>query len=606
MNGSLVKLAVYSTVISLANAILAHVGLPRKIETLKQCNSSIFSQLYETLTGSRVPGLSLQAPTSEAVKCQAVVDALNVHLFPHVTLDHIHGVNVAKLDILSLKNLLDVFSVLFHVPLAGDSSGSESDHGGGGYPEPEDNDATTESEDEANDSNLISSAGMSVISEVLREELCRSSHSAVTDSTTELLKPVPVATLPTGVLTTTDRHPHGQKEHKDNLSNDSLHKNDESSSATSQPPSLTISTLHSTSTEGSSCHYHGAPPSEARDTMAAGHVKTAVDSKMNFVPSGESSIGTTPSPNLHTPPQSPQQQHQLSPLHHSTPHSSTRSRLFPFSTSTCTSTAISSSSSHPLGIAMVTPSVTTHQRRAPQVDTVAESSSKVYQPHSEQSPPPSNLTTEDSTLLPESSPSPSRSRHAAPELTITDLHTTTMSSGREVEQVDTRHSYSDDSDSTTDSETPPPSRQGYQATMSVSTHTPPTISRASSAAQKVRFSHSTEQRERARHSGSSLTTSLSDQPSFEVGDVTSIEMKLGLDAQVAKSRASVLATLYQNYLSDLKMAQPAASTTAKTTGQSGTTTKSKRKPHSRPMSKVTQYQAPFSFCSNNEVAGHVL
>ena len=586
MNGSLVKLAVYSTVISLANAILAHVGLPRKIETLKQCNSSIFSQLYETLTGSRVPGLSLQAPTSEAVKCQAVVDALNVHLFPHVTLDHIQGVNVAKLDILSLKNLLDVFSVLFHVPLAGDSSGSESDHGGGGYPEPEDNDATTESEDEANDSNLISSAGMSVISEVLREELCRSSHSAVTDSTTELLKPVPVATLPTGVLTTTDRHPHGQKEHRDNLSNVSLQKNEESSSATSQPPSLTISTLHSTSTEASSCHYHGAPPSEA---MAAGQAKTAIDSKMNFVPSGESSIGTTPSPKLHTPPQSPRQQRQLSPLHHSTPHSSTRSRLFPFSTST--STAISSSSSHPLGIAMVTPSVTTHQRRAPQVDTVAEGSSKVYQPHSKQSPPPSNLTTEDSTLLPESSPSPSRSRHAAPELTITDLHTTTMSSGRE---VDTHHSYSDDSDSTTDSETPPPSRQGYQATKSDLMYTPPTTSRASSAAQKVRFSHSTDQRERARHSGSSLTTSSSDQPSFEVGDVTSIELKLGLDAQVAKSRASVLATLYQNYLSDLKMAQPAASTTAKTTGQSGTTTKSKRKPNSRPMSKVTQYQLLFA------------
>ena len=573
------------TVISLANAILAHVGLPRKIETLKQCNSSIFSQLYETLTGSRVPGLSLQAPTSEAVKCQAVVDALNVHLFPHVTLDHIHGVNVAKLDILSLKNLLDVFSVLFHVPLAGDSSGSESDHGGGGYPEPEDNDATTESEDEANDSNLISSAGMSVISEVLREELCRSSHSAVTDSTSELLKPVPVATLPTGVLTTTtDRHPHGQKEHRDNLLNGSV-QNGESSSATSQPPSLTISTLHSTSTEGSSCHYHGAL-SEARDTMAAGQAKTAVDSKINFVPSGESSIGTTPSPNLHTPPRSPRQQRQLSPLHHSTPHSSTRSRLFPFSTST--STAISSSSSHPLGIAMVTPSVTTYQRRAPQVDTVAEGSSTAYQPHSKQSPPPSNLTTEDSTLLPESSPSPSRSRHAAPELTITDLHTTTMSSGRE---VDTRHTYSDDSDSTADSETPPPSRQGYQATKSDRMYTPPATSRAlSAAAQKVRFSHSTEKRERAMHSGSSLTTSSSDQPSFEVGDVTSIEMKLGLDAQVAKSRASVLATLYQNYLSDLKMAQPAASTTAKTTSQSGTTTKSKRKPHSRPMSKVTQYQ----------------
>ena len=437
---------------------MVHVGLPRKVETLKQCNSTLFSQLYEALTGSRVPGLSLQAPTSEAVKCQAVVDALNVHLFPHVTLDHIRGENVAKLDILSVKNLLDVFSVLFHVPLVEDSSGSECGQGGGGYVERhEDSGATTESENELDDSNIISSAGMSVISEVLREELGHSSRSQVTDSTTELVKPVPVATLPTGTFKPTERRMRGQ--------------NDESSySANSHPPSLTISTLHSTSTEGSSCH-HGVA-SETRDTMPAGRERADIDSRrvnskgVTSIPSGESSIGTTPSPKLHTPPQSPRQQQTLSPLHHSTPHTSTRSRLFPFSSST--STAISSSSSsHPLYVAAVTPSVTTQQQRSrpPPVDKMADDvTKKKYQPCSDKQhqDTPSNLTTEESTLLPESSPSPDRSRHTVQDLTIIDLHTT-LSSGREasaVEQVEAGDSYTDLSDSTctTSSETPPPSR----------------------------------------------------------------------------------------------------------------------------------------------------
>jgi len=56
----------------------------------------------------------LQAPTSEAVKCQAVVDALSTHLSPHVTLEHIQGPDLAAHDTMALKNLLDIFSVLFH------------------------------------------------------------------------------------------------------------------------------------------------------------------------------------------------------------------------------------------------------------------------------------------------------------------------------------------------------------------------------------------------------------------------------------------------------------------------------------------------------------
>ncbi len=103
------------------------------------------------------------------------------------------GAALAMGDLLSIKNLLDIFSVLFCLP------------------------PTTQcEEDPANDSNLISTegkwwltlslpvlipflSGFSVISEVLHEELrtipltLHTQHSSTTDSnsTTELLRPVP-------------------------------------------------------------------------------------------------------------------------------------------------------------------------------------------------------------------------------------------------------------------------------------------------------------------------------------------------------------------------------------------------------------------------------
>ena len=313
-----------------------------------------------------MPSLSLQAPTSEAVKCQAIVYALNVHLSPHVTLEHIQGSDIAQLDVISIKNLLDIFSVLFHVPpaveIGFDDVGSYSDNS---------NDALVDGDsentrDEANDSNVISSEGLSVISEVLREELGHSSHSTVTDSTTELVRPVPVARLPAGTVTTAKKYTqvHMQPREDSSLGTQSTGS---TSTTNSQPPSLTISSLHSTSTEESRVisQVREAP----HEKEGAGSAKlTDMNSKAAvIIPSGESSIGTTPSPTLHklhTPPQSPRQSHQLSPLHHSTPHTSTRSRLFPISTST--STAFSSNlASHPLSTAAVTPSVTvTHRQRA--------------------------------------------------------------------------------------------------------------------------------------------------------------------------------------------------------------------------------------------------
>ena len=341
-----------------------------------------------------MPSLSLQAPTSEAVKCQAVIDALNVRLHPHVTLDHIQGTDIAQLDVISIKNLLDIFSVLFYVPLPTENGYGDVDS----YSVDSCGDALVDNDvhvsDEANDSNVISTEGMSVISEVLREELGHSSRSTVTDSTTELVRPVPLARLPTrGSKTTkytTQVHSQQREVSSMGVPNTESSMTTTTTTYNSQPPSLTISSLYSTSTEESRV------TSQVRETPApvrnAG-ISTAASARLHVqeraaatggtsvkvgtvIPSGESSIGTTPSPTLHelhTPPQSPLQQghhrHQnLFPLHHSTPHTSTRSRLFPASTST--STAISSNlPPHPLGAgsttAAVTPSVTTahHQTR---------------------------------------------------------------------------------------------------------------------------------------------------------------------------------------------------------------------------------------------------
>ena len=556
-----------------------------------------------------MPGLALQAPTSEAVKCQAIVDALNVHLFPHVTLDHIQGAAVAQLDQLSIKNLLDIFSVLFHIPPATPDSEDGSREGTcDDYSDDSGNESVNRNE--ANDSNVISSEGMSVISEVLREELGHSSHSAVTDSTTELMRPVPAARLPTGLIkTATTKEVQTFTEFQcSGESSSVVSRSNESTAVNLPPPSLTISSLQTTSTEEGSylqgvTSQAGEMPQDGASTAAntnrlqeeAAPSSAVTETRApisTFVPSGESSIGTTPSPKqLHTPPRSPQQHHSLSPLHHSTPHTSTRSRLFPFSSST--STAISSHScshSHPL--ATVTPSVTVSNKHREHTDTHSTRDGEEGRVHKKITR--SADLTDESTLVPESPPTQHAYPRLIPDLTITDLHTTTMSSegggacsdaahGRELKQANAYQSSSEDSEST-NSETPPHSKQPSpqrvaQPSLTVS-RTP--LPRGTTAAQKVRFSQSTEQRERTRH-GCSLSASSSKHPSCEVGDLSSIQLKLGRGDRMAQSRASVLATLYQNYL---KTAQPATLTANKTSTTKSSSSKSKPRSYSRPMSKV--------------------
>ncbi len=161
----------FSAVLQLANRLLQHTGIARYVQNLRQCNSCLFTQLYEVLTGSKVPGkmvasflstqyhlyvriyvqkpvgLVLHAPTSESVKCQAVVDALSHSLHPHISLAHIQGELLAQHDSMAIKHLLDIFSVLFHLPQfseAVEESGEEE-----------------EGEGEADDSNTISNEGIS-------------------------------------------------------------------------------------------------------------------------------------------------------------------------------------------------------------------------------------------------------------------------------------------------------------------------------------------------------------------------------------------------------------------------------------------------------------
>lgn len=45
-----------SAVIGLANDLLQHVGIAKRVTTIRQCNSILFTQLYGVLTGTRVPG----------------------------------------------------------------------------------------------------------------------------------------------------------------------------------------------------------------------------------------------------------------------------------------------------------------------------------------------------------------------------------------------------------------------------------------------------------------------------------------------------------------------------------------------------------------------
>lgn len=98
-----------SSTIQEANLVAIKAGLDYTVSSLEQCNSLFYSDLYRALTGSSITF----STSSEETRCQVLVNVLELQLFPHVTLGHIKGSDLAMLDVLTIKHLLDVFSVLF-------------------------------------------------------------------------------------------------------------------------------------------------------------------------------------------------------------------------------------------------------------------------------------------------------------------------------------------------------------------------------------------------------------------------------------------------------------------------------------------------------------
>ena len=328
--------------------------------------------------------------------------------------------------------------------------------------------------DLANDSNLISSegkeargllsgtetlcpTGLSVISEVLQEELgsgsahvtrpprtqSHSSHSTTdTDSTAELLRPVPRVTLPPFVTT---------------------------------PVSMATSTSdHSTSSTASQT----------------------------------------------TPTQSPDRRRRLlqSPLHHSTPHVSTRSRVF------------HSPTSH-------TPHVLIYPHTP-------------HQPHT--------LTDVSSTVLPNSTHST-----VAPDLTITELHTITPSPEREPRPHKVRFT----EESVT--EQSPAERQSGQSVSGLTAHHPSTPTPPSPTTHTQDPSSATPPSQLTQSHSPSTPTPLSPTPpptrssparvsqlpqghppSTQSQESDSDEASSDEAGPLGRSRDDVLATLYRNYISE--------------------------------------------------------
>lgn len=52
-----------------------------------------------------------------------LVNSMEQHLFPYIKLDHIKGHNLAKLDFITVQDMLDVFLMLFKTPLSNMASG---------------------------------------------------------------------------------------------------------------------------------------------------------------------------------------------------------------------------------------------------------------------------------------------------------------------------------------------------------------------------------------------------------------------------------------------------------------------------------------------------
>ena len=99
-----------SSIIHEANKIAITANISCTVSSLNQCNSCYFHDLYNSFTGLSLSFVSC----NEEKKCQLVTDALEMLLSPHIQLNHIKGSNLARLDRMTIKHMLDIFSMLFN------------------------------------------------------------------------------------------------------------------------------------------------------------------------------------------------------------------------------------------------------------------------------------------------------------------------------------------------------------------------------------------------------------------------------------------------------------------------------------------------------------
>jgi hypothetical protein len=161
-------------VLSLGNAVLTQAGGPTKtISSIRQFNSIFFSELFQSLSITSslcIDSTLIPLTTSEAHRCQIIINKLSKCLPPQVSLSHIKGSDISQGNLLAIKNLIEIFAVLLEASLT-DDSGSDSG-----------------SDD---DSNVITGEGLNVINKVLNEELIKSS---TTDSLSSPTHDTPLAT----------------------------------------------------------------------------------------------------------------------------------------------------------------------------------------------------------------------------------------------------------------------------------------------------------------------------------------------------------------------------------------------------------------------------
>ncbi|KAF7655099.1 hypothetical protein LDENG_00060750 [Lucifuga dentata] len=99
--------------VDVANDLLSKCHINLKLRKLTDCDASVFIALYESIFGEKVPDY-IAAPCSQeddVHNVQSVIDSLSLD-YLQISLSHITGENVVRVDKESIKNLLEIFDGL--------------------------------------------------------------------------------------------------------------------------------------------------------------------------------------------------------------------------------------------------------------------------------------------------------------------------------------------------------------------------------------------------------------------------------------------------------------------------------------------------------------